>query len=285
MYADDTTLHKSGKSIENLHDEVQEDLCRVEEWCKMNNMFINTKKTKCLVTGTSKKLSTQSFQPNLVINSEKIQNSSCEKLLGVKIDSTLSWTNQIDQICASISSRIYLLSKLKKFLDINARKAYYNGYILPLIDYCCIVWGDCKNEGIVRILKLQKRAARLILDADPLSPSAPLFKKLGWMTVENRIKYHKYLLLFKCMRKEAPQYLLQKFQLISVNNPYALRGVTHGNLIVPKPKTELFKKSFAYSGSVLWNGLPYEMRKVQNTYSFKQIIKQYLRQSQYSFLK
>ena len=62
----------------------------------------------------------------------------------------------------------------------------------------------------------------------------------------------------------------------------ALRGVTQGNLIVPKPKTELFKKSFAYSGSVLWNGLPYEMRKVQNTYSFKQIIKQYLRQSQYS---
>ena len=56
------------------------------------------------------------------------------------------------------------------------------------------------------------------------------------------------------MLKEAPQYLFQKFQLISVNNPYVLRGVTQGNLIVPKPKTELFKKSFAYSGSVLWNG-------------------------------
>lgn len=96
LYADDTTLHKSGKSIENLHDDVQEDLCKVEEWCKMNNMFINTKKTKCLVTGTSQKLSTQSFQPNLVINSEILQNSSCEKLLDVKIDSTLSWKNQID---------------------------------------------------------------------------------------------------------------------------------------------------------------------------------------------
>ncbi|XP_063418925.1 uncharacterized protein LOC134701720 [Mytilus trossulus] len=276
LYADDTTLHKSGKNIENIHDDVQEDLYRVEEWCKMNNMFINANKTKCLVTGTKQKLSIQTCQPNLIINSKVLQNSSCEKLLGVKIDNTLNWKNQIDQVCANISSRIYLLSKIKKFLDINARKTYYNGYILPLIDYCCIIWGECKNEGITRILKLQKRAARLILDADPLSPSAPLFKKLWWMTVDNRIKYHKYLLLYKCMHMEAPMYLVQKFKLKSDNNPYSLRGVTQGNLIVSKPKAELFKKSCAYFGSVLWNGLPHTMRKAQNTFTFKQSIKKYL---------
>jgi hypothetical protein len=33
-----------------------------------------------------------------------------------------------------------------------------------LIDYCCVVWGNCSNEGLNRILKLQKRTARLILD-------------------------------------------------------------------------------------------------------------------------
>ena len=67
-------------------------------------------------------------------------------------------------------------------------------------------------------------------------------------------------------------YLVQKFKLKSDNNPYSLRGVTQGNLIVPKPK------SFAYSGSVLWNGLPHTMRKAQNTFTFKQSIKKYLTQ-------
>ena len=80
------------------------------------------------------------------------------------------------------------------------------------------------------------------------------------------------------MRMEAPMYLVQKFKLKSDNNPYSLRGVTQGNLIVPKPKAELFKKSFAYSGSVLWNGLPHTMRKAQNTFTFKQSIKKYLTQ-------
>jgi hypothetical protein len=48
---------------------------------------------------------------------------------------------------------------------------------LPLIDYCCVVWGNCSNEGLNRILKLQKRKARLILDQDPIAPSEPLFKQ------------------------------------------------------------------------------------------------------------
>jgi hypothetical protein len=51
---------------------------------------------------------------------------------------------------------------------------------------------------------LQKRTARLILDQDPIAPSKPLFKQLGWMSIEQRIKYHKYLLVSKCLKNEAP---------------------------------------------------------------------------------
>jgi hypothetical protein len=79
------------------------------------------------------------------------------------------------------------------------------GYILPLIDYCC-VWENCSNEGLNRILKLQKRTARLILDQDPIAPSEPLFKQLGWMSIKQGIKYHKYLLVSKCLKNEAPVY-------------------------------------------------------------------------------
>ena len=80
---------------------------------------------------------------------------------------------------------------------VGTKKMFHNVYILPVIDYYCIVWSGCNNEGILWILKLQKRAARIILDADSLAPSLPLFQKLGWMTVENRILYHKYV--FTCI--------------------------------------------------------------------------------------
>jgi hypothetical protein len=71
-----------------------------------------------------------------------------------------------------------------------------------------VLWDlDCSNEGLNCILKLQKRTAILILDQDPIAPSEPTFKQLGWMTIEQRIKYHKYLLVSKCLINEAPVYL------------------------------------------------------------------------------
>ena len=122
-------------------------------------MFINCNKTKCMTVVTKQKLAFQNEELSLIINFEQLQHSAYEKLLGIKIDSNLNWKNQIDQICSKISSKFYLLSKIKKYLNLESRQLFNSDYILPLIDYCSVVWGDCSNEGLNRILKLQKRTA------------------------------------------------------------------------------------------------------------------------------
>ena len=160
MYADDSTIHISGGNISDIQTKVQEDLNRIELWCKDNNMFINCNKTKCITVGTKQKLAFQNEELYWTINSEQLQHSACEKLLGIKIDSNLNWKNQIDQVCSKISSKIYL-SKIKKYLNLESMQLFYLGYILPLIDYCCVVWGNCSNEGLNRILKLQKKNSKI----------------------------------------------------------------------------------------------------------------------------
>ena len=54
---------------------------------------------------------------------------------------------------------------------------YYNGYILPLFDNCCTVWGETTNLNLEKQCKLQKRTARIILNAKYDIPSLQLFKK------------------------------------------------------------------------------------------------------------
>jgi hypothetical protein len=56
------------------------------------------------------------------------------------------------------------------------------------------------------------------IDQDPIAPSEPLFKQLGWMSIEQRIKYHKYLLVSKCLKNEAPVYLKNKIEQLSDRN-------------------------------------------------------------------
>jgi hypothetical protein len=69
------------------------------------------------------------------------------------------------------SSRIALPNRLKTYLPIEGLKLYYNGYLLPLIDYCSVVWGNTSKVHLEKILKLQKRA-------DFNTPSKMLFMKL-----------------------------------------------------------------------------------------------------------
>ena len=276
MYADDSTIHRSGKCIKELGTIVQEDLDNVERWCETNNMYINCSKTKYMIIGTRQRIENQNCQLSLMINSEMIEKSTNEKLLGVKIDPCLKWSMQVDQLCSKVSSRIYLLSRIKQYLNLESRKLFYTGYILPLIDYCCIIWGSCSKYDTERILKLQKRAIRLILDADPLSPSDPLFKSLQWMKIDQRIKYHKYMLLYKCLSGDAPSYLTDNFEYLSNTNPYPLRNVENKNLYIPKAKTEIYKKSFTYSGTVLWNALPQDIRNSKSIGIFRERIKDHI---------
>ena len=48
-------------------------------------------------------------------------------------------------------------------------------HFLPLFDYCCTVWGETTNLNLEKLYKLQKRAARIILNAKYDIPSLQLF--------------------------------------------------------------------------------------------------------------
>ena len=127
---------------------------------------------------------------NITIDNEDISNVDNQKLPGIIIDKTLSWDKQIDSVCLNITRRITLLKLLSKYVDMPNLKLYYNSYILPIFDYGCMIWGQCSTYNINRLLKLQKRAARIILRADFMTPSKEMFQELGWLTFTNRVEYH-----------------------------------------------------------------------------------------------
>jgi hypothetical protein len=54
-----------------------------------------------------------------------------------------------------------------------------------LFDYCCTVWGETTNLNLEKLCKLQKRAARIILNAKYDIPSLQLFKKT-WLAVNSK---------------------------------------------------------------------------------------------------
>ena len=90
----------------------------------------------------------------------------CATLLGVEIDSKLSVDEHIGKVCKKLASRIGILRKIRTCLPLKQRLQLYNSIIRPVMSYANVVWADCDKESVYRVLRVQKRAARVISYAD-----------------------------------------------------------------------------------------------------------------------
>ena len=77
------------------------------------------------------------------------------------------------------------LRRAKVYLTIEWRKILFNAPIKPILEYCYTVWGNCSVENLQRLLQVQKRCARLILDATINDSFVELFDKLGWLPIDD----------------------------------------------------------------------------------------------------
>ena len=61
-----------------------------------------------------------SQEMNIYIDGNKIKNVTKQKLLGIYIDENLEWSDHIDYLCSTISSKISLLKQLSLYIPVEA---------------------------------------------------------------------------------------------------------------------------------------------------------------------
>ena len=185
----------------------------------------------------------------------------------------LSWSTHIDHLCSQVASKISLLRQLSQYVSTETQKFFYQGYILPLLDYGSVTWGATSAMNIERLLKLQKRAARIILKTDLNIPSADMFRELGWLPVGKRIDYNKTVLTCKAFNNMAPEYITKLLTPMSEAHSLNLQSAVNGTLHVPKSRTTLYDGTFTCSAPKLWNSSPLEVRSSDSLNSFKKAVK------------
>ena len=67
---------------------------------------------------------------------------------------------------------------------------FYNAYIRPYFEYCCVIWGISFNFNTYKIEKLQRRACKLILGKD-YSSLEDSRKQLDMLSFEEMIFINK----------------------------------------------------------------------------------------------
>ena len=273
LFADDATFHANGKTKSEVEPKLQTDGNNSKSWAKHHKMQIHYDKTSCMTLGSRHRTQNKASKLDITIDGNEIKQVDKQKLLGVYIDENLLWTTHIDYLCSTISTKISLLKQLSTYVPVKVQKLFYQGYILPLIDYGSNTWGSTSKLNIERLSKLQKRAARIILKADFDTPSSEMFNELGWSTIENRHNYNKAVLTYKALNDLTPEYISNLLKPTFETHNLKLRSATNGSLSVPRSRTSLFDRSFSATAPRLWNSLPKEITTASSLENFKQLAK------------
>lgn len=134
------------------------------------------------------------------------------------------------------------------------------------------MWGNCAESRLVKLQKLQNRAARIITNSSYDAPAEALIKELKWPTARDMIRTETATIVFKSINNLAPDYLSHLFIRNSDRNIINLRNA-ETYLLVPFMKTNNGQKAFAFRGAKIWNDLNHEAKQAPSLFSFKNKMK------------
>ena len=246
------------------------DLDNLNKWLISNKLTLNTAKTEFMLIGSRQKLSTLSNPLELTIDNVPIEQVSSVKSLGIFIDENLRWQTHIDKLSKKIAYGIGAIKRMRPFVPPHALRYTYNALIQSQFDYCNLVWGNCGKTLFERLQKLQNRAARVLTFSSYDADANCLIRQLDWKDLSTHFQIQKALMVYKSLNGPVPEYLSSKFVKRNETR-YSLRDSVN-KLVVPFPRTNYMKNSFSYSGAVLWNSLPCDIRETKSLSQFKRLV-------------
>ena len=177
-----------------------------------------------------------------------VKNSREEKLLGVKIDSKLSFENHVSSLCKKASQKLHALARVVNFMDLAKRKSLMKAFITSQFNYCPLIWMFHSRQLNNRINKIQERALRLVYKVNKLT-----FDDLS--KLDNSVTIHQRNLqilateIFKVNNSLAPEIMTEVFEI--------------------KENKSLLIMVF----NQIWNIVPQNIRESNSLNEFKSLIK------------
>ena len=263
-YADDTTPY----ACENNSLVVLSKLKASEklyQWFSINYLKCNASKSHLLLTS-----------PNTIstnIAGDNIISSKQEKLLGITIDSALTFNNHVSIICDKVSHKLHAMARLSNFMSQSQLKVVMKAFLVSQFGYCPLVWMNHSRTLNNRINRLHERALRLIYKDPSLTFEQLLLK-------DNSVRIHHKNLqilvteMYKVKHNLAPAIMHDVFQESS--NPYNTRQGGDSFKTRNVKTVHYGTETLAHLGPRIWQQVPNEIKQITELKEFKRIIKTWI---------
>ena len=278
LYADDSAILASGKTVSEVEKALSDDLQAVSDWLVDNKLSLHLGKTESIVFGSRHKLKSQP-KLNISCNGTPISQTDSVKYLGVTIDQFLSFKSMAESVLTKVNARLKFLIRKRDYLNFYTKKLLVMSLIQCHYDYACSVWYTGLTKNLKNKLQItQNKIVRFIFELDARSHvSIDHFKHLNWLPVQSRVEQIMLCHVFKINRNVAPEYLKIFFTSQDTLHNYNTRLRSKGGYCIPKVKS-LGAISFSFNSAKLWNDIAFNSNVVNTGtyYSFRIAVKDVL---------
>ena len=146
--------------------------------------------------------------------------------------------------------------------------------VQPCIDFCIVSWYvglSGKLRGKLDVL--QRKMVRFVFGWGPRSHvGTGTLRKLGWLSISDRVSYFALIHVFRIRKRLAPSYLCRNFIRVSEVHDHQTRGSAQDFHLSAND----VPGGFSYFSKIQWNNLPGELKIIDSMPIFKVRLKGYL---------
>lgn len=278
-YVDDVnnTIKCAKNSPDLLNKKLHENLAKTKSYFDANKLAMNCGKTKIFVVSRHPD---RQKQIKLRTEDKIILHNKTINVLGILVNDKLTWHDHVirgpKSLLSQIKQRITSLYHLVKHTGRKFAIQLANGMIMSKIEYAIALWGTSPQYVIDIIQRQLNRAARAVLGPTTQRWSVyRLMTAMGWLRLNDLIKYHQSCLIHQLVFTGSPQYLHDK---IVCPDPGKTR--THKNRkIGTKPhdrgKSMYTKNNLSSSAYQVYNTLPGIITSIPVRSIFKRRLRRY----------
>ena len=195
-----------------------------------------------------------------------VQQVSTHKYLGLTLDCRLSWSQHASAILTKASRKIGLLRRLRRRLPSLVIQSIYMTCNRPSLEYSSVAWCGVGVSDAERLERVQRAAGRLIARVSVTDRLLRhlLLARAGLESLQQRRRLHCGVFAYQLTstsRRFVPLHLALLFErwqsrVPSSTSILVLSSVSSGHARLPRPRTELFRRSPFYHCLSVLNSVP-----------------------------
>lgn len=273
VYADDTQLYYSFRPSEwrAAVKDINIDLECLYRISLDHCLQINPLKSQVALFGSRKTCVDLTNVLDVKVNGESIPIVEKVKSLGVFLDRTFRYRDQISKYIKNSYINLKKLYPYKNILNQTIKKQLCDTLVLSHFDYCCSVYhGALDSFTAARIQKIQNACVRYIYSLRKYDHISQKLNETGWLNMHSRREYRMLCLFHKVILYRTPPYLYRRIRFrCDVHN---LTTRFRGLISPPAFRTALFQRSFSYQIYCRYNRVSPDL-KSHDIRDFKRCLK------------